>query len=113
MGDQRPYSAHTESVRRGQTWTKDRECEWGRQGRAARHRGKPTLEFPIAVVQGANVTVLEPARNAVEVECVVANTPGHSALFAGGPIGLALDACTRVGRGSKKSNQTRCEHQDQ
>lgn len=42
------------------------------------------MELPLSVVQGADLPSLEPARDAVEVEGVVADTPGHSALLTGG-----------------------------
>jgi len=52
------------------------------------------LEFPLAIVQWANLSSLEPSRNAVEVEGVVANSPGNRALLTcrGCLIGLAFDA---------------------
>ena len=42
------------------------------------------LEFPVPVVEGADLPGLEPAGDAVEVEGVVTHSPGHRALLAGG-----------------------------
>lgn len=52
------------------------------------------LEVPLPVVQGTDLTCLQPTRDAMEVEGVVADAPGHSALLAGGRglVRLALDA---------------------
>lgn len=52
------------------------------------------LELPLPVVQRAHLPGLEPPRDAVEVECVVADAPGHGALLRGGRclVRLALDA---------------------
>jgi len=52
------------------------------------------LELPLAVVQGADLASLQPSRDAVEVECVVAHPPSHSALFRRGRglICLTLNA---------------------
>ena len=52
------------------------------------------LELPVTVAQGADVPGLEPPGDAVEVECVVAHSPGHCALLTGGTglVGLTLDA---------------------
>jgi len=51
------------------------------------------LELPITVVQRANLSCLEPAADAVEVEGMVTHPPGNSALLAGGAglVGLTLD----------------------
>lgn len=49
------------------------------------------LELPLAVVQRAHLTSAKPARNAVEVERVVAHSPGHVALLGGsGCLKLAV-----------------------
>ena len=52
------------------------------------------MEFPVLVVEGTAVLLLQPSRDAVEVECVVASAPGSSALFAcvRDLVGLAIDA---------------------
>ena len=52
------------------------------------------LELPISVVQGANLSRFQPSGDAVEVERVVAHSPGHRALFwrSRRLIGLAFDA---------------------
>ena len=50
------------------------------------------LELPVPVVEGADLPGLEPSRDAVEVECVVAHAPGHSALLVACLVRLALDA---------------------
>lgn len=52
------------------------------------------LELPITVVQRTDVARLEPARDAMEVEGMVARAPGHGALLVrvGSGIRLALDA---------------------
>jgi len=52
------------------------------------------LEVPLAIVQRADLAGLQPPGDAVEVEGVVANAPGHGALLAGGGrlVRLALDA---------------------
>lgn len=52
------------------------------------------LELPVSVVERADLAGLEPTRDAVEVEGVIADAPSHSALFAGGRclVGLAFDA---------------------
>ena len=53
------------------------------------------VELPFTVVKGTDLSRLEPARDAVEVEGMVAHTPGHRALIAGGGslVGLTLYAC--------------------
>jgi hypothetical protein len=50
------------------------------------------VELPLSIVERAHLPRLEPAGDAVEVEGVVADTPGHGALFAGGRglVGLAF-----------------------
>ncbi len=52
------------------------------------------LELPVPVVEGTDLARLEPPRDAVEVEGVVAHAPGHGALLARGRglVRLALDA---------------------
>ena len=42
------------------------------------------LELPVPVVEGTDLSGLEPAGDAVEVEGVVTHAPGHRALLAGG-----------------------------
>lgn len=44
----------------------------------------PLVELPLPVVKGADLSGLEPAGDAVEVEGVVAHAPGHSAFLTGG-----------------------------
>jgi len=52
------------------------------------------LELPISVVQRADLASLQPARDAVELKGVIADTPSHCAFFAGGRslVGLTFDA---------------------
>jgi len=52
------------------------------------------LELPIPIVERADLPCLEPSRDAMEVEGVVANTPSHCALLArcGCLVCLTLDA---------------------
>jgi hypothetical protein len=52
------------------------------------------LEFPVPVVQGADLTSLQPTGYAVEMECVVANSPCNCTLLVCGRalICLTLDA---------------------
>lgn len=52
------------------------------------------LKLPVSVVEGTDLTSLEPTGDAVEVKSVVTDTPSNSALFTGGGslIGLALNA---------------------
>jgi len=52
------------------------------------------LQLPFTVVERTYISSLEPARDAMEVECVVTNTPGSSAFFTGGRdlICLAINA---------------------
>eukprot|EP00416_Gambierdiscus_australes_P039667 CAMPEP_0171094526 /NCGR_PEP_ID=MMETSP0766_2-20121228/41428_1 /TAXON_ID=439317 /ORGANISM="Gambierdiscus australes, Strain CAWD 149" /LENGTH=84 /DNA_ID=CAMNT_0011553183 /DNA_START=83 /DNA_END=333 /DNA_ORIENTATION=+ len=52
------------------------------------------LEFPLPVVQGTDLPRLQPARDAMEVEGMVAHTPSDGALFAcvRALVCLALDA---------------------
>ena len=52
------------------------------------------LEFPIAVVERADLSGFEPSRNTVEVEGVIAHPPGHGALLTGGGrlVGLTFNA---------------------
>ena len=41
------------------------------------------MEFPLTVVQGTDLSGLEPAGDAVKMESMVADTPCYSALFTG------------------------------
>jgi len=52
------------------------------------------LEFPVSVIEWAYLAGLQPSGDTVEVECMVADSPSNSALFAGcrSLVGLALDA---------------------
>ena len=52
------------------------------------------LEFPVAVVEGADLSGLEPSGDAVEVEGVIADPPCYCALLAcsGCLVGLAFNA---------------------
>ncbi len=54
------------------------------------------MELPLPVVKGTHLSGLEPPRDAVEVEGMIAHTPSHCALFAGGRrlVGLTLDTCS-------------------
>ena len=56
------------------------------------------VKFPLPVVKGTDLSGLEPAGDAVEVEGVIAHTPGYRTLLTGGRglVGLALDACTQT-----------------
>lgn len=66
------------------------------RGASLRHPPLVTvlLEIPLTIVQRADLAGLQPTGNAVEVERMVADAPGHGALLAGGRclVGLALDA---------------------
>ena len=42
------------------------------------------VELPLSVVQGTDLSGLEPARDTVEVEGMVAHAPGHRTLLTGG-----------------------------
>ena len=50
--------------------------------------------LPVSVVQGTDLSGLQPAGDTVEMECVVTHTPGHSALLATGRglVSLTLNA---------------------
>ncbi len=52
------------------------------------------MKLPCLVVQRAGLPRLEPARNAMKMEGVIAHTPCHRAGLRGGAalIGLTLDA---------------------
>jgi hypothetical protein len=52
------------------------------------------LELPVSVVERADLAGLEPSGDAVEVEGVIADTPGNSAFLAGsrGLVCLTLNA---------------------
>ena len=54
------------------------------------------VELPLSVVKGTHLSGLEPPGDAVKVEGMVAHTPSHCALFAGGRrlVGLTLDTCS-------------------
>ena len=56
------------------------------------------VELPLSVVKRTDLPCLEPARDAVKVERVVADTPGHRALLAGGRglVSLALYTCRYI-----------------
>lgn len=51
------------------------------------------MEVPLLVVEGANTSLFEPSGDAVEVEGVIASTPGSSALVTGVSdlVSLAVD----------------------
>jgi len=52
------------------------------------------LEFPVSVVQGADLAGLQPSGDAVEVEGMIADPPSNSAFFARrrSLVGLTFDA---------------------
>ena len=52
------------------------------------------LELPVSIVQRAHLSCLQPSRDTVEVEGVIANAPGNGALFGSGCtlICLTFDA---------------------
>lgn len=73
-------------------------CRWTpRPGRdAAKTCPRSTavlLELPVTVIQRTDLAGLQPSRDAVEMESVIANTPSNGALLAGGGclVCLALD----------------------
>lgn len=79
---------------------KNKKCP-SPSGRIRRRAGVRTillmailLEFPLTIVQGAHLSCLEPTRNAVKVEGMIANAPGHMTLLRCGRrlVGLTLDA---------------------
>ena len=39
------------------------------------------LEFPLSVVEGTDLSGLEPARNAMQMKCVVADSPSDGAVL--------------------------------
>lgn len=51
------------------------------------------LEFPVPVIQRTDLTGLEPSRYAVEVESVIADSPGYCAFLTRGRglVGLTFD----------------------
>lgn len=51
------------------------------------------LKLPLPVIQGTHLSCLEPARDTMEVECMIADTPGNSTLLTCGRclVCLALD----------------------
>lgn len=53
-----------------------------------------SLKLPFAIVQRTHLARLQPARNAVKMERMIADAPSHGTLLAGGGrlIRLALDA---------------------
>lgn len=59
-----------------------------------RHLSTVLLELPVSIVERAHLSCLEPSRDAVKVEGVIADSPGDRAFFArsGSLICLALDA---------------------
>jgi len=52
------------------------------------------LELPVSVVQRADLASLEPTRDAMEMEGVIADAPGYGAFLAGSRclVGLAVNA---------------------
>ena len=52
------------------------------------------LEFPVSVVEWTHLPRLQPSRNAMEMEGMVADPPGDRALFSGGStlVCLTFDA---------------------
>jgi hypothetical protein len=52
------------------------------------------LKFPIPIIQWTHLPRLQPPRDAVKVESVIADTPCDSAFFSGGGglVSLAFDA---------------------
>jgi len=51
------------------------------------------LEFPVSVVERADLTGLQPTGDAMEMEGVVADTPSYGTLLAGGRrlVGLTFN----------------------
>jgi len=41
------------------------------------------LEFPVSIIEGANLTGLQPTRDAMEMESVITDTPSYGTLLAG------------------------------
>lgn len=54
------------------------------------------LELPVPIVQGTNGSGLQPPRNAMEVECMVADAPGHGAFFTGSGCLVCLTFDTQI-----------------
>ena len=85
---------------------------WWRGVGHVKNRGFPCgtrphslVELPLPVVKGTHPSGLEPARDAVEMESMVAYPPGYSALLTdgGGLVSLTLNACTqREGEGGRE-----------
>ena len=52
------------------------------------------LEFPITVIERANLTSFQPPRDTMEMKCMVAHSPSHGTFFwgYGGLISLAFNA---------------------
>lgn len=61
---------------------------------AVAHRLADLLEVPVSIVEWAHLSRLEPSTDAVEMEGMIAHTPGYSALVARGAliVRLTLDA---------------------
>lgn len=56
------------------------------------------LELPVSVIERTHRSGLQPSRDAVEMESVIANAPGYGTFFAGSGsmISLALNACVSL-----------------
>ena len=69
------------------------------------------MKFPFSVVKRADLPGLEPPRDAMEVESVVADSPGNRALFTSGRCLVSLTFDTwKAGSENKEGEEERKEN---